>query len=159
MVIILLYTLKIRLYPSSKQADHLLKTMARFNAACNFISQFAFENKIFGKTMLQRLYYYQIRDKFKLSSQMVIRAIAKVCESYSGKKKRDKLHFFKPYGAIVYDDRILTVKSIDTVSVLTLAGRIPISMSICEYHARILNNALKVRGQTDLGYINGKFSG
>ena len=155
----MLYTLKIRLYPSSEQAEQLLRTMERFNVACNAVSQIAFEKKIFRKTMLQRLCYYEIRDKFKLSSQMVIRAIAKVCESYSDRKKRNKVHTFKSHGAIVYDDRILTVKSIDTVSVLTLAGRIPISMSICEYHARILNNALKVRGQTDLGYINGKFSG
>ena len=131
--------------------------MERFNAACNLISHIAFEFKTFGKVALQRLCYYQIRDEFKLSSQMVIRAVAKVCESYSDKKKRDKVHIFKPHGAIVYDDRILTVKSIDTVSVLTLGGRISAPMSVCEYHARILNNALKVRGQTDLGYIDGKF--
>lgn len=40
---------------------------------------------------------------------------------------------------------------------MTLDKRILIPMSVCEYHARILNNALKVRGQTDLGYIDGKF--
>ena len=106
--------------------------MARFNAACNAISQIAFKNKTFGKTMLQRLCYYQIRNEFKLSSQMVIRAIGKVCESYSNKNKRDKLHTFKPHGATVYDDRILTVKSIDTVSILTLDGHIFIPMSVCE---------------------------
>ena len=153
----MLYTLKIRLYPSSEQTDQLLKTMARFNSACNVISEIAFVNKIFSKTMLQRRYYYQIRDEFKLSYQMVIRAIAKVCESYSGKKKRENQHTFKPYGAMVYDDRILTVKSIDTVSILTLDGRISVPMATCEHHARILNNALKVRGQTDLGCIDGKF--
>ena len=153
----MLYTLKIRLYPSNEQANQLLRTMERFNAACNLISKIAFENKIFGKTILQRFCYYQIRDEFKLSSQMVIRAIAKVCETYSDKNKLDKVHTFKPHGAIVYDDRILTVKSIDTVSILTLGGRISVPMSVCEYHARILNNALKIRGQTDLGYIGGKF--
>ena len=153
----MLYTLKIRLYPSDEQANQLLKTMERFNAACNVISKIAFENKTFGKTMVQRLCYYQIRKKFKLSSQMVIRAIAKVCESYSGKNKRDKLHTFKPYGATVYDDRVLTVKSIDTVSILTLDGRIFVPMAVCQYHSNIINNALRVRGQADLGYIDGKF--
>ena len=153
----MLYTLKIRLYPSPAQAEQLLLTMERFNAACNLISKIAFGNKTFRKTILQRLCYYQIRDEFKLSSQMVIRAIAKVCESCSGKKKRAKLHAFKPHGAIVYDDRILTVKSIDTVSILTLEGRIFVPMSVCQYHSNILNNALRVRGQTDLGYIDGKF--
>ena len=131
--------------------------MVRFNAACDVISKIAFENKTFGKIALQRLCYYQIRDEFKLSAQMVVRAIGKVSESYSDKNKRDTLHTFKPHGAIVYDDRILTVKSIDTVSILTLDGRIFVPMAVCEYHASIINNALRVRGQADLGYIDGKF--
>lgn len=153
----MLYTLKIRLYSSSEQVEQLLKTMERFNAACNVISSVAFENKTFGKVKLQKLCYYQIRDEFKLSAQMVIRAIGKVAESYSDKTKRDSLHFFKPHGAIVYDDRILTIKSIDTVSILTLDGRIFIPMAVCEYYSSIINNALRVRGQVDLGYIDGKF--
>ena len=88
---------------------------------------------------------------------MVIRAIAKVCESYFDKHKRENQHTFKPHGAIVYDDRILTIKSIDTVSLLTLNGRILVPMSTCEYHSRIFNNSLRIRGQVDLGYIGGKF--
>ena len=154
-VIILLYTLKIRLYPSSEQSDQLLKTMESFNAACNVISKIAFDNKTFGKIKLQQLCYYSIREQFKLSAQMVVRAIGKVAESYSDKDKRDSQHFFKPHGAIVYDDRILTIKSIDTVSISTLDGRIFVPMS--EYHSGIINNALRVRGQADLGYIDGKF--
>ena len=152
----MLYTLKIRLYPSEEQANQLLKTMERFNVACNVISQVAFENKTFGKIALQKLCYYQIRDTFKLSAQMVVRAIGKVAESYSDKNKRDNLHNFKPHGAIVYDDRILTVKSIDMVSILTLDGRIFVPMAVCQYHASIINNALRVRGQADLGYIDGQ---
>ncbi len=153
----MLYTLKIRLYPSSEQAAQLLKTMERFNAACNVISKAAFENKTFGKISLQRLCYYTIRNEFKLSAQMVVRAIGKVAESYSDKNVRDCLHIFKPHGAIVYDDRILTVKSFDMVSILTLDGRILVPISVCEYHSCIINNARRVRGQADLGYINGKF--
>ena len=153
----MLYTVKIRLYPLPEQSEQLLKTMERFNAACNVISKIAFDNKTFGKIKLQQLCYYDIRDKFKLSAQMVVRAIGKVAESYSDKNKRDSRHFFKPHGAIVYDDRILTVKSIDMVSILTLDGRIFVPMSVCEYHSSIINNALRVRGQADLGYINGKF--
>ncbi|MBR1397364.1 MAG: transposase [Selenomonadaceae bacterium] len=153
----MLYTLKIRLYPSSEQSEQLLHTMKQFNAACNAISKVAFDNKTFGKIKLQKLCYYRIREEFKLSAQMVVRAIGKVAESYSEKAKRDNQHYFKPHGAIVYDDRILTVKSIDTVSILTLDGRILVPMAVCEYHSSIINNALRVRGQADLGYIDGKF--
>ena len=112
--------------------------MERFNAACNAISKLAFESKTFNKIRLHQLCYYDI-------------------ESYSDKKKRENRHNFKPHGAIVYDDRILSVKSIDTVSILTLSGRILVPMKICKHYSRILDNALKVRGQTDLGYVNGKF--
>lgn len=63
--------------------------MNRFNAACNLISRIAFENKTFDKVELQRRCYYGIRNEFKLSSQMIIRAIGKVAESYSDKNKRD----------------------------------------------------------------------
>ena len=48
----MLYTLKIRLYPSSEQAKQLLQTMERFNVACNAISKLAFESKTFSKTKL-----------------------------------------------------------------------------------------------------------
>ena len=89
--------------------------MERFNSACNVISKIAFDNKTFGKINLQQLCYYDIREQFKLSAQMVVRAIGKVAESYSDKNKRDSQHFFKPHGVIVYDDGILTIKSIDTV--------------------------------------------
>ena len=153
----MLYTLKIRLYPSEEQAHQLLKTMERFNAACNVIGKIAFENKTFGKIALQKICYYQIRDEFKLSAQMVVRAIGKVTESYFDKNTRDCLHTFKPHGAIVYDDRILTIKSIETVSILTLDGRIFVPMSVCEYHSSIIDNARRVRGQADLGCIDGNF--
>ena len=153
----MLYTVKIRLYPSPEQSEQLLKTMERFNAACNVISKFAFEYKIFSKIKIHQEIYYQIREQFELSAQMVVRAIGKVAESYSDKNKRDSQHFFKPRGAIVYDDRILTVKSLDAVSILTLDGRIFVSMAVCEYYSSIINNALRVRGQADLGYIDGKF--
>ena len=88
---------------------------------------------------------------------MAVRAIGKVAESYSARKMRDTLHFFKPHGAIIYDQRNLTVKSIDTVSILTLDGRILVSMSTCEYFSSIINKSTRIHGQSDLGYINGKF--
>ena len=146
----MLYTLKIRLYPSSEQANQLLKTMERFNAACNDISHIAFQNKIFRKTILQgsAIMKFATSSNYRLKWLFVLSLRS---------ANPITLHTFQPHSAIVYDDRILTVKSIDTVSVLTLGGRISVPMSVCEYHARILNNALKIREQTDLGTIDGKF--
>ena len=45
----MLLTVKAKLITNQEQHDSLLKTMEKFNEACNFISVFAFKKKIFGK--------------------------------------------------------------------------------------------------------------
>ena len=79
--------------------------MERFNDACNFVSEVAFEHRLPNKIKLQKLIYREVREKFGLSAQLAIRAIAKVVEVY----KRDKniKPKFKSHGAVVYDQRIL----------------------------------------------------
>ena len=73
----------------------------------------AFQHRCANKVELQKLSYHRIRDEFGLSAQMTVRAIAKVCEVY----KRDKAiqPTFRPHGAIVYDQRILSWKGADRV--------------------------------------------
>jgi putative transposase len=66
--------------------------------------------------------YHDIRARFDLSAQMTIRAISKVVEVY--KRDRRLLPKFRPHGAIVYDQRILSWKGPDRVSILTLGGRL-----------------------------------
>jgi IS605 OrfB family transposase len=126
--------------------------MERFNSACNYISKIAFKTKTFGKIKLQKLVYYDVREKYGLSSQMVVRAIGKVSESYKTDKKT--LHKFKPHGAIIYDERILTIKTPDTISILTINGRIKLPIKFGNYLP--LENK-RVRGQADLIYKNGEF--
>lgn len=150
----MLYTLKTKLHPTAEQSAALLNTMEHFNAACDYISKTAFDGRTFGKIKLQQECYYNVRKQFGLSAQMVVRAIGKVAESY--KLNRDKLHRFKPHGAIVYDQRILTIKTLDLISILTLAGRMEVPMTVCDYYRRIVDNH-RVRGQADLAYSDGVF--
>lgn len=152
MVKSMLLTVKARLIVNAEQHDMLLRTMEKFNEACNFISDFAFSNGIFGKFPIQKHLYYEIREKFGLSAQMTVRAVGKVTESYKVDKKT--LHIFEPHGAIVYDDRILSYKSADEITILTLNGRINVGIRYGEYRKLELN---RVRGQADLSYKNGKF--
>jgi predicted transposase len=98
--------------------------MKSFNKACNEIAETCFEQKLGSKFKIQKLVYHNIRKKYGLSAQLNIRAIAKTCEAYKlNKKKRPK---FKKYGAITYDDRILTFKGLNgefsQVSLTTLEG-------------------------------------
>ena len=57
-----------------------------------------------------------------LSAQLTIRVIAKVVDTYM--VDRSVFHEFWEYGSIVYDQRVMSFKSIDEVSLNTAKGRI-----------------------------------
>jgi len=138
--------------PTGGQRQALLKTMERFNAACNEISQFAFHQKCFGKFNIQKHVYHDIKSKYGLSAQMVIRAISKVAESYKAEKKI--LHQFKEHGAIVYDQRILSYKGLSHVSLWTVETRQKIAMVLGDYQKARVD---RIKGQADLVLIKGVF--
>ena len=148
----MLITLKVKLSPTKKQAKKLLETMERVNAACDYISGIAFKERKFGQVGLQKLVYYTVRERFGLSSQMAVRAVGKVVESYKLDRKTQRS--FKPFGAIAFDQRILAWKGVEAVSLLTLEGREIIPVTLGGYQAARLN---RVRGQADLLYQGGKF--
>jgi len=140
-------TVKVKLLPTQEQKDSLVKTIEVFNEACNYISQIAFEKKTFGQVGLHHLCYREVRNKYKLSAQLTVRAIGKVSESYRAERKT--LHIFKKHSALVYDQRILSFKGLDTVSILSLDGRFKIPIVFGKY-AKL--DQRRVRGQADLIY-------
>ncbi len=148
----MLLTVKVKLYPTEKQHNALLQTMEQFNKACDYISKIAWDNRVFGKVAIQKIVYYDVRGKFDLSSQMVVRAIGKVAESY--KIDKSILHSFKKHGAIVYDQRILTFKTSDEISILTLECRERINIKYGTYRPLEVK---RVKGQADLIFHNNTF--
>jgi len=144
--------LKIKLSPTEKQKKELLATMEQFNAACNYIAQVAYEKKIAAKFKLHKFVYKTVREKFGLSAQMVVRAIAKVCEAYSRDKKI--LPIFSLTGAIVYDDRIMSFFSNDIVSLWTINGRQKIPMVMADYQTQKFQYR---QGQADLVMVGNTF--
>lgn len=145
-------TMQLKLLPVPEQADAMLRTMERFNAACDALAAIAFANRCANKVELQKLAYHDIRRDFGLGAQMTVRAIAKVVEVY----KRDKniQPKFRPHGAIVYDQRILSWKGADRVSILTNDGRQIMPWVCGAYQQAMLERA---RGQADLIYRDGRF--
>ena len=141
----MLKTLQIKLLPDDNQKNILLSTFKKFNEACNFVSKIAWDNKIYNKIFLQRLVYYDIRNKFGLSAQLTIRVIAKVVDTYL--TDRSVFHEFREYGSIVYDQRVMSFKSMDEVSLNTIKGRIRIPITIGKYGEIPFN---RMRGQCDL---------
>jgi IS605 OrfB family transposase len=150
----MLCTTKIKLLTDSDQYQKIVDTMKRFNEACDYISERAFAEKSFNKLKIHKLVYYDVRERFDLSSQMVVRAIGKVAESYKVDKK--SVHTFNETGAVVYDERILSFKGIEIASILTLEGRIDVPMLISKYHQGVLQGR-RVRGQADLILQDGTF--
>jgi len=152
-------SIKIKLVPSQEQRKTLLKTIEAYNEACNFVSQVAFENKTASVVKIHRICYYDIRKKFNLSSQMAVRVVGKVADTYkiarSKKLNFKQPHKFSKHGAVIYDQRILSWKGLEKVSVLTLKGRQVIPIVLGEYQQTRL--IYPRRGQVDLLYKNGNF--
>jgi IS605 OrfB family transposase len=143
-------TLKIKLLPTDEQANLLLDTMREANAVCNAISDVAWEKKIFNNFKLHHEVYHAYKATFKLSSQMLIRQIAKVADVYKLDKKTKRT--FKPLGSIAYDSRIMTYKPSNVVSLWCIGGRQKIDF-VCHNPDYIPY----IKGEADLVYKKGKF--
>src|SRR5262245_19299652 len=107
--------------------------MRPFNAAADWLAGEAFRHKSADKVKLQQLYYRQLREDFGLSAQMAIRCIAQACEAY-GRDKSNRPRFRK-YASVPYDQRLMSFKGVDRVSLLTLEGRILVPVIIGKYQS------------------------
>lgn len=144
---------QLKLQPTPEQHDLLLRTLEEANAACNWISQEAYREKVFKQFSLHKIVYRPARERFNLSAQMVVRAIAKVAQAYkiSARKQRG----FKQHGAFPFDNRILSFK-LDKreVSIWTLTGRARIPFLCSDRAFELLQGD---RGEADLCFIRGEF--
>jgi len=130
----------------------LLATMEAFNAAAQHAAKVGFEARLASQPGIHQRCYRDLREQYGLSAQMAVRAIGKAVEVL----RRDKTKFpmFKPHGAITYDERILSWKGLNHVSLWTLKGRKVLPYVFGEYQAKRLD---RLKGQVDLVYRDGKF--
>jgi putative transposase len=142
----------VRLEPAADQYKLICDTMKRFNETCNDIADTVYELRSANKTSIHKAVYYGIRAKFGLSAQLTIRAISKVCEAY--KRNKSIKPQFRPDGAIVYDQRILSWKGLEKVSLITLKGREIVPVRLGEYQKARMD---RIRGQADLILVKGIF--
>lgn len=126
--------------------------MEAFNNACNDIAATCYTDHSASKFSIQKLVYHQVREKYGLSAQLTIRAIAKTCEAYKLNKKVQPK--FKKRGCVTYDQRILSFKGLTHVSLTTLQGRKTFGIIVSEYYK---GRADRIKGQVDLLYRDGEF--
>lgn len=145
-------TANIKLNCNKEQHQKLLDTLIACNNACNYISEFAFQNKIFNQFKLHKAVYYVIKEKFNLSAQMAVRCIAKVAHSYKLSKKVQIK--FKKYSGQPFDLRIFRFMKNDIVSITTLTGREKIPFQFGEHQRQLLQTQT---GEVELLYIKKQF--
>jgi len=143
-------TLKIKLLPTDEQSNLLIDTIKESNAACNTISDIAWGKRIFNNFKLHHEVYHNYKTESKLSSQIIIRQIAKVADAYKLDTKTKRT--FKPLGGITYDSRILTYKSNNIVSIWCIGGRQKMNF-IC-HNTKYFPY---IKGEADLVFKNNKF--
>lgn len=147
-------TAKVKLTPTEAQADSLKRTLEAANSACNFISDVAWVNRVFGKFQVQKLVYHDVKSTFDLTAQLIIRCIAKVTDAYKLDKKTKRE--FQPLGSIAFDSRILSWNlDKNTVSLWTVDGRLKQLSFVCHDRSKELLSG--ERGESNLCLIDGEF--
>lgn len=146
-------TAKVKLLPTPEQADTLRRTLEAANAACDYISERAWQERIFRQFSLHKLVYYDARERFSLSSQVAVRCISKVADAYKLDRKTKRV--FRKTGAVAYDSRILSWKRGEqTVSIWTMDGRHTIPFACGSRQRELLQHQ---KGESDLTLANGVF--
>ena len=139
-------TLQLQLLPDIAQADALRTTVERFNEAATWLAGVAFREHCANKVALQKLTYYELRERFGLPADTAIRCIAQVVEAY----KRDKTicPTFRPHAAVPFSmGKNIGFKSPDRVSISTLDGRVIVPYIMGTYQQERFGFA---HGQADL---------
>jgi len=137
-----------------------METLEGMNNACNHVSALAHSHQVFDKLRVHHLSYYELRRLFSLKSQMAIRCIGKVVDSYKVRAKQSKGNIdtarrFRLKGAVPFDCRMLTFDmEKQRLSILTLEGREEISFKVGESGRVALQHQ---KGECDLFFSRGAF--
>jgi len=145
-------TISLKLTPAPEQADALRRTLERCNAACDWLSEQAWQTQTFRQFDLHKLAYRETREHFGLGAQAAVRCIAKVADAYkAGRKVRCT---FRRLAGQPYDLHILRFASETAVSVWTLDGRLTVPFVCGDYQRKLLPFR---KGEVDLLFVRGVF--
>ena len=145
--------LKVKLITDKINYKVLLDTMNFFNKICNDISKIAFENKEFNVFKLHHLVYKNIRFLYpNFSSQLVIRAIKVVSDSYKSKNEYSQPNLFRKLASVVFDNRVIKFYGDDIVNIWTLNGRLKLPINVFNKELFYYR-----KGEIDLVFNEGSF--
>jgi putative transposase len=142
----------IKLLPTREQAAVLRATLKRCNDACTALAAKGFASDTFRQFDLHKMGYVWLRTEFGLTAQAAVRCIAKVADAF--KVGRETAPVFRDDAAQPYDDRIVSFKGDNVLSIWTLDGRIKLNFVAGEHQLALL--AFR-KGEVDLCFVRGKW--
>ena len=149
----LVKAVRVKLRTNTVTDAALADTMQKFNAACNALSQTAWDTQTFRAFDLHKITYHSTRADFGLPSQLTVRAIAKVCDTY--KTDRSQCHTFGPRGAVVFDARCFKMKGVSSAQLTTTQGRHSFSLAHGGKQREQLSQG--TTGEADLLFVDGNY--
>jgi IS605 OrfB family transposase len=131
-------TVKCKLQVDTEEAIILMETLSRFAAACNDVLNVSQENHTTNKVKLQHLCYYEIKEKYGLVANMVIRAIARVAEASKKKRKLSRPRRFNPTSMSLDKDLFRFIEKAESISLATINGRLKLKLDIGNFQRGLL---------------------
>ena len=93
-------TLKLQIYPTSKQTVIFEYSQQQFIKACQYASNYIFKHHVLNKFKLQEEIYHTLRNKFDLPAQIaicVIRATTSRYQTVQTRLKKEYVKYRDPY--------------------------------------------------------------
>ena len=126
-----IHTLSCKLVVPPPVAARIDATLEAFAQACNFVADWGNEHKKHRQYDLHKGCYRDIRERFGLSANLAVRAIARVAPRLAHAKTRHSR--FKPT-SIDYDARIFKLDmSSETVSLRLIEGRYILALALGDF--------------------------
>jgi IS605 OrfB family transposase len=124
-------TIVCKLAPAAEQRVELDATLTAFAEACDFIAEVARRIHSSNKVKVQHEAYNEVRQRFGLSANLAIRAIARVCAAL---KVKSKAHSTFAPTSVDYDQRIFSFREWDwTFSLTLLHSRARLATALGDY--------------------------
>lgn len=129
-------TVRCKLEVTPEQRRSAIVTLEKFAAACNDILAISNAHNTRSKFELQKLCYRDIKTKYGLTSNYVIRALARVAASF-GKGKKTPTHY-EPTSADLDKDLFRYIAATESISLATIHGRIKAKLVLGNYQRYLL---------------------
>ncbi len=157
-------TCKVKLGIPEERKQDILETFRQYNFALRFAIKQAWkpDKKIINKSKLHKLTYYPLREKTNLPANFICSARNKACDVIKGNVIRWRNHkkatepAFKPFSAIQFDKRTLTIKN-RNCTFSTVNGRVKANYFLGDYQKQILDDPNYEFRTATMTYKDGNF--